>query len=66
MTRITFPLIAPAAVTKVQQHLDDALAKGGAVLTGGKPHAFGGQFYAPTIVTNAKKDSNNRLDNQTY
>ncbi|WP_375254681.1 NAD-dependent succinate-semialdehyde dehydrogenase [Yoonia sp.] len=49
------PLIAPAAVTKVQEHLDDAVAKGGEILTGGKPHAFGGQFFEPTIVTNAKK-----------
>ncbi len=50
------PLIAPAAVDKVQAHLEDALAKGGEILTGGKPHAFGGQFFEPTIVTNARKD----------
>ncbi len=50
------PLIEPAAVDKVQEHLDDALAKGGKILTGGKPHSFGGQFFEPTIVTNASKD----------
>jgi succinate-semialdehyde dehydrogenase/glutarate-semialdehyde dehydrogenase len=50
------PLIEPAAVDKVQEHLDDALAKGGKILTGGKPHAYGGQFFEPTIVTNASKD----------
>ena len=50
------PLIEPAAVAKVQEHLDDALAKGGTVLTGGKPHALGGLFFEPTIVTNATKD----------
>jgi succinate-semialdehyde dehydrogenase/glutarate-semialdehyde dehydrogenase len=50
------PLIEPAAVDKVQEHLDDALAKGGQILTGGKPHAYGGQFFEPTIVTNASKD----------
>jgi succinate-semialdehyde dehydrogenase/glutarate-semialdehyde dehydrogenase len=50
------PLIEPAAVTKVQQHLDDALSKGGEILTGGKPHAYGGQFFEPTIITNAKKE----------
>ncbi len=50
------PLVEPAAVTKVQEHLDDALSKGGKVLTGGKPHALGGLFYEPTIVTNATKD----------
>ncbi|MEM8537357.1 MAG: NAD-dependent succinate-semialdehyde dehydrogenase [Pseudomonadota bacterium] len=50
------PLIEPAAVDKVQEHLDDALAKGGQILTGGKPHALGGQFFEPTIVTHATKD----------
>ncbi len=47
------PLIEPAAVDKVREHLADALAKGGTVLTGGKPHDLGGQFFEPTIVTNA-------------
>jgi succinate-semialdehyde dehydrogenase/glutarate-semialdehyde dehydrogenase len=50
------PLIEPAAVDKVQEHLDDALSKGGEILTGGKPHAYGGQFFEPTIVTNATTD----------
>ena len=50
------PLIEPAAVDKVQEHLDDALAKGGQILTGGKPHALGGQFFEPTIVTNATNE----------
>ena len=50
------PLIEPAAVKKVQEHLDDALAKGGKVMTGGKPHDLGGQFFEPTIVTHATKD----------
>jgi succinate-semialdehyde dehydrogenase/glutarate-semialdehyde dehydrogenase len=50
------PLIEPAAVDKVREHLDDALAKGGEILTGGKPHDFGGQFFEPTIVTNASKE----------
>lgn len=50
------PLIEPAAVDKVQEHLDDALSKGGKILTGGKPHAYGGQFFEPTIVTNATTD----------
>ncbi len=50
------PLIEPAAVKKVQEHLDDALSKGGKVLTGGKVHDLGGQFFEPTIVTHATKD----------
>ncbi|MEL6570779.1 MAG: NAD-dependent succinate-semialdehyde dehydrogenase [Pseudomonadota bacterium] len=50
------PLIEPSAVDKVQEHLDDALAKGGTILTGGKPHELGGLFFEPTIVTNATAD----------
>jgi len=50
------PLIEPKAVTKVQDHLADALSKGAEILTGGKPHDLGGQFFEPTIVTNATKD----------
>ncbi|MFQ1699346.1 NAD-dependent succinate-semialdehyde dehydrogenase [Loktanella agnita] len=50
------PLIAPAAVDKVQDHLNDALQKGGQILTGGKPHALGGQFFEPTVVTHATQD----------
>jgi succinate-semialdehyde dehydrogenase/glutarate-semialdehyde dehydrogenase len=50
------PLIEPSAVAKVQQHLDDALAKGGTILTGGKAHELGGLFFEPTIVTGATND----------
>ena len=50
------PLIEPKAVTKVEEHLADALEKGATVITGGKPHDFGGQFFEPTIVTGATKD----------
>ncbi|PXW68868.1 succinate-semialdehyde dehydrogenase/glutarate-semialdehyde dehydrogenase [Loktanella sp. PT4BL] len=50
------PLIEPKAVTKVQEHLADALSKGAEILTGGKPHDLGGQFFEPTIVTNATKE----------
>lgn len=50
------PLIEPKAVEKVEQHLADALSKGASVLTGGKPHDLGGQFFEPTVVTGATKD----------
>jgi succinate-semialdehyde dehydrogenase/glutarate-semialdehyde dehydrogenase len=50
------PLIEPKAVDKVREHLADALAKGATVLTGGKAHARGGQFFEPTIVANARPD----------
>lgn len=45
------PLIDEAALRKVQSHVEDALAKGGHVLTGGKPHALGGTYFEPTILT---------------
>jgi len=50
------PLIEASAVTKVKEHLADALAKGGTLVTGGKPHALGGLFFEPTIVTGVTHD----------
>jgi succinate-semialdehyde dehydrogenase / glutarate-semialdehyde dehydrogenase len=47
------PLIDAAALAKVQEHVADARAKGAKVILGGKPHALGGTFYEPTIVTGA-------------
>lgn len=48
----TGPLVDGNAVAKVQRHLEDATAKGAQVLAGGKPHALGGNFFEPTILTN--------------
>jgi len=45
------PLINPAAVAKVEDHLADIRAKGGQVTTGGAPHALGGTFFEPTVAT---------------
>jgi succinate-semialdehyde dehydrogenase / glutarate-semialdehyde dehydrogenase len=52
------PLIEPAALDKVQRHVDDAVAKGGRVLTGGKRfgHLGQGQFFEPTVVADATAD----------
>lgn len=47
------PLINQAAVDKIQQHLDDALAKGAKILTGGGLHTLGGTFYQPTVIVDA-------------
>ncbi|MEL6565619.1 MAG: NAD-dependent succinate-semialdehyde dehydrogenase [Pseudomonadota bacterium] len=52
----TGPLISDKAVEKVQDHLADVVDHGGAVLTGGKPHALGGGFLQPTIVTGVTQD----------
>ncbi len=46
------PLIEPAAIAKVERHVSDAKAHGAKVLTGGKPHALGGLFYEPTVLSN--------------
>ena len=48
------PLIEEAAIEKVQRHVADALAKGGALLTGGK--RLDGQFFEPTVIANATAD----------
>jgi succinate-semialdehyde dehydrogenase/glutarate-semialdehyde dehydrogenase len=47
----TGPLINAEAIDKVLEHLEDVTSKGGAVLTGGKPHELGGTFFQPTVVT---------------
>ncbi|HDU4533777.1 TPA: NADP-dependent succinate-semialdehyde dehydrogenase [Klebsiella aerogenes] len=48
----TGPLIDDKAVAKVEEHIADALAKGARIVTGGKPHALGGNFFQPTILVN--------------
>ena len=48
------PLIEPAAVEKVKRHLEDAVQRGGKVVTGGQP--LQGQFFQPTVVANASSD----------
>jgi len=45
------PLIEEAALQKVQRHVEDALAKGGRLVAGGKRLA--GQFFEPTVVADA-------------
>jgi succinate-semialdehyde dehydrogenase / glutarate-semialdehyde dehydrogenase len=50
------PLIDDKAVAKVEEHVADAVAKGGKVLTGGRRHALGGRFYEPTVVAGATRD----------
>ncbi|MBN9055181.1 MAG: aldehyde dehydrogenase family protein, partial [Rhizobiales bacterium] len=45
------PLINEAAMVKLKDHIDDAVAKGASIVTGGQPHPLGRTFVAPTIVT---------------
>jgi len=50
----TGPLINKAAVDKVQEHIDDAVAKGAKVLVGGK--SLGGNFFEPTLLRDVTTD----------
>lgn len=52
------PLIDGDAISKVESHVADALAKGATVLAGGHRHSLGGTFFEPTVladVTQAMK-----------
>lgn len=44
------PLIDDKAVAKVEEHIEDALAKGARVITGGRRHKLGGRFFEPTVL----------------
>ncbi|QTF08467.1 NAD-dependent succinate-semialdehyde dehydrogenase [Brenneria izadpanahii] len=51
------PLIDADAVSKVQQHIADALDKGATLLFGGKqPDDLSGTFFTPTIVGDVTRD----------
>ena len=46
------PLINPAAVEKVEEHVSDALSQGAKIVVGGDRHELGGNFYQPTVLAN--------------
>jgi succinate-semialdehyde dehydrogenase / glutarate-semialdehyde dehydrogenase len=50
------PLITENAVSKVVEHISDALCKGATLLTGGRRHALGGTFFEPTVLGGATND----------
>ncbi|WP_230531133.1 NAD-dependent succinate-semialdehyde dehydrogenase [Microvirga roseola] len=45
------PLIDDRAVAKMEDHVADALAKGGKLLIGGKRSDLGSTFFEPTVMT---------------
>ncbi|BCS25012.1 NAD-dependent succinate-semialdehyde dehydrogenase [Aspergillus puulaauensis] len=45
------PLINATAVEKIQDHVNDAVSKGGHVETGGKRPETPGFFFAPTVIS---------------
>src|SRR5262249_37202365 len=51
------PLIHPRQLQRVSGYVERALAAGAQALLGGKPHARGGLYYEPTILTGAEQDS---------
>jgi len=50
------PLIEAAAVDKVEEHVQDAVAKGAKVAAGGTRSNIGALFYEPTVLTEATRD----------
>jgi succinate-semialdehyde dehydrogenase/glutarate-semialdehyde dehydrogenase len=50
------PLINEAAVTKTEDFVEDAVSKGGKIVTGGKRHQLGHGFFEPTVITDATLD----------
>jgi succinate-semialdehyde dehydrogenase / glutarate-semialdehyde dehydrogenase len=51
------PLINADAVKKVEEHIEDALRRGASVVTGGKRHSLGGNFFQPTVLANVPQDA---------
>lgn len=51
------PLINKASLGKVAAFVEDAVAKGAKILTGGAPLKRTGYFYPPTVLTNVAADS---------
>ena len=50
------PLIEMAGLEKVEEHVDDATAKGAKLVTGGKRHKLGGTYYEPTVLTDVTSE----------
>ncbi|WP_213806622.1 NAD-dependent succinate-semialdehyde dehydrogenase [Granulicella sp. dw_53] len=59
------PLINHSAIEKVISHVGDAVARGALIHTGGQPHALGGLYFQPTILTEISEGSA-LLDEETF
>lgn len=49
------PLIDAGAVSKVEEHIADALQHGASVIAGGERHELGGNFFKPTVLANVNQ-----------
>ncbi|GKX57149.1 NAD-dependent succinate-semialdehyde dehydrogenase [Leminorella grimontii] len=59
------PLINADAVKKVNELVEDAVARGAHVLTGNTPHPLGGNFMTPTVLGNVRHGSR-ALDEEIF
>ena len=50
------PLIDDRAVAKMEEHVADALAKGGKLVLGGQRSSLGGTFFEPTVMTGVTQE----------
>ena len=50
------PLIDTNAVSKVEEHIADALDKGGNIMLGGNRHERGENFFEPTLISDVTVD----------
>lgn len=57
------PLIAPRAADKVDQHVKDAVSKGGKIVVGGRTGK--GSYYPPTLVIDGPRDAVSRTSSST-
>lgn len=53
---IVGPLINTQGLEKVEEHVKDALEKGGRLMEGGERHKLGGNFFQPTVIIDATDD----------
>jgi succinate-semialdehyde dehydrogenase/glutarate-semialdehyde dehydrogenase len=51
------PLINQAGIEKVERHIEDAVARGGTIVCGGKRHELGGCFFEPTVMIGVAADA---------
>ena len=51
------PLINADAVAKVEEHIEDALKRGARIVTGGKRHERGGNFFQPTLLADVPNEA---------
>jgi succinate-semialdehyde dehydrogenase / glutarate-semialdehyde dehydrogenase len=56
------PLIEEKAVEKVEQHVGDALDRGGELALGGSRHELGHTFFQPTVITGVTADAQMSCD----